>query len=129
MKNQLVLQVFYSVLSVYILNVLRLWEINFYMSFFDWLRINNKCGFQLANRFPQRKFFIFLITNFLNIVKLEPMNLPRFPSFFLPNPWCSHTIFIWLSSTKKQLLQKFYFDFLHVLNFACTSDKETSSCR
>ena len=29
------------------------------MSTFDWLGVNNKCGFQLANRFAQRKIFKF----------------------------------------------------------------------
>ena len=62
MKYQLVLQVFYSVISVYILDVLPLWKINFYMTAFDWLRINNKCGFRLANRFAEREFFKFFIT-------------------------------------------------------------------
>ena len=62
MKYQLVLKVFYSVLSVYILDVLSSWKINFYMSAFDWLRINNKCGFQLAKKFAQREFFKFFKT-------------------------------------------------------------------
>ena len=46
----------------YILHVLPLWTINFFISPFDWLRINNKCGFRLANKFAQRKFFKFFIT-------------------------------------------------------------------
>ena len=32
------------------------------MTAFDWFRINNKRGFQLSNRFAQRKFFKFFIT-------------------------------------------------------------------
>ena len=32
------------------------------MSAFDWLKINNKYDFQLANRFAQREFFKFFIT-------------------------------------------------------------------
>ena len=32
------------------------------MTAFDWLRINNKCGFRLANRFAEREFFKFFIT-------------------------------------------------------------------
>ena len=62
MKYQLVLQVFYSVISIYILDVLPLWKTNFYMTAFDWLRINIKCGFQLANRLAECKFFKFFIT-------------------------------------------------------------------
>ena len=62
MKYQLVLQVFYSALSVYILNVLPLYKTNFYMSAFDWLRLKNKCGFRLAYRSAQREFFKFFIT-------------------------------------------------------------------
>ena len=61
-KYHLVLQVFYSVTSVYILDVLPLWKINFYITAFDWLRINNKCGFRLASRIAQREFFKFCIT-------------------------------------------------------------------
>ena len=45
-------------LSVYILIVLPLWNINFYMSTFDWLRINNKSSFQVANRLAQQIFQI-----------------------------------------------------------------------
>ena len=62
MKYQLVLQVFYSVISVYIFDVLPLWKINFYITAFEWVRINNKCGFRLANRFEQREFLKFFIT-------------------------------------------------------------------
>ena len=29
---------------------------------FDWLKINNKCDFRLANRFAQWEFFKFFIT-------------------------------------------------------------------
>ena len=83
MKYQLVLQVSYSVISVYILDVSPLWKINLYMTAFNWLRINNKCGFRLANRFAEREFFKFFITK---ITRLEPMNLPWFPSLSLPNP-------------------------------------------
>ena len=61
-KYQLVLQVFYSVISVYILDVLPLWTVNFYIISFDWLRINNTCGFQLTNRFAQREFLKFFLT-------------------------------------------------------------------
>ena len=32
------------------------------MSAFDWFRINHKYDFKLANRFAQRKFFKFLVT-------------------------------------------------------------------
>ena len=32
------------------------------MSAFDWLRINNKYDFRLANRFAEREFFKFFIT-------------------------------------------------------------------
>ena len=71
-------------LCVYTLNVLTLWKINFYMFVFDWFRINNKYDFRLANRFTQCKFFKFFIAK---RIKLEPMNLPRFPSFSLPNPF------------------------------------------
>ena len=42
---------------------------------------------------------------------------------------CSHTIFIWLSSTMKQLLEKFNFELLHAFNFSFTWNKEASSCR
>ena len=52
-------------LCVYILNVLPLLKISFYMSASEWLRISNKCGFRMANRFAQRK----------SIIKLEPMDL------------------------------------------------------
>ena len=62
MKYKLVLQVFYSVISVYILDVLPLWKIRFYITALDWLRINNKSGFRLANRFAQRKFLKFFVT-------------------------------------------------------------------
>ena len=61
MKCELVLQVFYSVISVYILDVLPSCKINFFMTAFDWLRINDKCGFRLANRFAEREFFKFFI--------------------------------------------------------------------
>ena len=47
---------------IYILNVLLLLKNNFYMSDFDCLRINNKCGFRLANRFTQREVFKVFIT-------------------------------------------------------------------
>ena len=62
MKYQLVLQVFYSVLFFYILDMLPLWKINFYVSTYGCLRINNKCGFRLDNRFGQCKFFMFFKT-------------------------------------------------------------------
>ena len=42
---------------------------------------------------------------------------------------CSHIIFIWLSSTMKQLLEKFNFELLHAFNFSFTWNKEASSCR
>ena len=42
---------------------------------------------------------------------------------------CSHTIFTWLSSTMKQLLEKFNFELLHAFNFSFTWNKEASSCR
>ena len=48
--------------GIYILNVLLLLKNNFYMSDFDCLRINNKCGFRLANRFTQREVFKVFIT-------------------------------------------------------------------
>ena len=32
------------------------------MTAFDWLRINNKCGFRLAKRFAEGEFFKFFIT-------------------------------------------------------------------
>ena len=32
------------------------------MFVFDWLTINTKCDFRLANRFAQREFFKFFIT-------------------------------------------------------------------
>ena len=35
---------------------------NFCISAFNWLRINNKYDFELANRFAQRKFFKFFLT-------------------------------------------------------------------
>ena len=77
MKYQIVLQVFYSVISVYILDVLPLRKINFYITAFDWLRMNNKCGFRLDNRFAKRKFYKFFIRK----------DKPRFLSFSLPNPF------------------------------------------
>ena len=46
---------------------------------FDWLKINKKCGFRLANRFTQFEFFKFFITK----ENLDPINLPRFPSLSL----------------------------------------------
>ena len=49
-------------LCVYILNVLPLCKINFYMSAFNWLRINNKCDFRLAKKFALREVFKFFIT-------------------------------------------------------------------
>ena len=52
MKYQLVLQVFFSVLSVNILDLLSLK--------IDWLRINKKCGF----RFAQREFFKFFMIRY-----------------------------------------------------------------
>ena len=48
--------------GIYILNVLLLLKNNFYMSDFDCLGINNKCGFRLANRFTQREVFKVFIT-------------------------------------------------------------------
>ena len=32
------------------------------MTAFDWLRINNKYGFRLTNRFAEHKFFKFFTT-------------------------------------------------------------------
>ena len=58
MKHQLVLQVFYSVTSVYILDVRHYEKLIFTLP----LKINNKCGFRLANRFAQGKFWKFFIT-------------------------------------------------------------------
>ena len=83
MKYQLVLQVFYSVISVYILDVLQLRKINFCMTAFDWLRINNKCGFRLANKFAERDFFKSFITKD-NQVRTD--EFAAFLSFSLPNP-------------------------------------------
>ena len=60
MKHQLVLQIFYSVPSVF--TFLKCCYYQKLMSAFDWSRINNKCGFQFANRFAQHKFFKFFIT-------------------------------------------------------------------
>ena len=72
MKYQLVLLVFYSVISAYILAVLPLRKINFYSTTFDWLRINNVASDWLTELHR---------ANFSNslqqkITKLEPMNLP-----------------------------------------------------
>ena len=41
----------------------------------------------------------------------------------------SDTIFTWLPSAMKQLLEKFYFEFLHAFNFSCTWNKGDNSCR
>ena len=51
---------------------------------FDWLKINNKCDFRLANRFAQWEFFKFFITK---DDQVRTNKLPRFPSFSLPNHW------------------------------------------
>ena len=40
-----------------------------------------------------------------------------------------HTIFIWLSSTMKQILEMFNYELLHSSNFSCTLNKKASSCR
>ena len=53
MKYQLVLLVFYSVLFVLHFGCVAIIKINFYISAFDWLKINNKYDFRLANRFEQ----------------------------------------------------------------------------
>ena len=65
-------------LSVYILIVLPLWNINFYMSTFDWLRINNKSSFQVANRLAQQIFQI--VYKKKKKTKLELMKLSWFLS-------------------------------------------------
>ena len=54
------------------------------MTTLDWLRINNKCDVRLADRFAEREFFKFFKQK---ITRSEPMILPQFPSFSLPNPW------------------------------------------
>ena len=48
----------------------------------DCLKINNKSGFRLANKFLSATFSN---SSQQKIPKLEPMNLPRFPSFSLAN--------------------------------------------
>ena len=53
---------FSTLFPFYTLDVLPLWKINFYITAFDGVRINNKFGFQLAKRFAQREFFKFFIT-------------------------------------------------------------------
>ena len=64
MKYQLILQVFYFISTLFLLywRWLPLWKFNFYMSAFDWLRMSNKYGFQLANRFARTEFFNLFIT-------------------------------------------------------------------
>ena len=78
------MQVFYCALSVYILNVLPLWKINFDMSAFDWLRINN---WLISDWLTDLHSANFLNSLKQKITKSEPMNLPQFLSFSLPNPW------------------------------------------
>ena len=41
----------------------------------------------------------------------------------------SWNIYVRMSSAMKQLLENFFFEFLYVFNFPCTSSKEASSCR
>ena len=46
-------------------------------------QINNACGFQLVNRFCTARIFKFFISK---DTKLEPMDLPLFPSFSFQLP-------------------------------------------
>ena len=72
------------------------------------------------------------------VSKYEVISGPYFPIFVLNTGkygpeiktiTCSHTIFTWLSSAMKQLLEKFYFEFLHAFSFSCTWNKGDNSCR
>ena len=67
--------------DIYILDVRPLWRINFYVSAFNWLKIKNKYGFRLANRFAQREFFKFFVTND-NHVKTDEFGRNSHPSPF-----------------------------------------------
>ena len=58
------------------------WQVNFYMSAFDWLRMNYTCRFRLANKVARCEFFKFFIAK----DELEPMNLLRQLSFSLSIP-------------------------------------------
>lgn len=58
-----------------ILNVLPLQKISFYMSTFNWFRINNKCGFWLANKFSDSIPSPFLTPNSF---KKESKHAPLF---------------------------------------------------
>ena len=68
-------------LCVYILNVLPLWKINFYISAFDWLKVNNKRGFRLANSTVQRQFFKFFITKNILVRSDEFVSIPILSPF------------------------------------------------
>ena len=49
--------------------------------------------------------------------------------YSLKTSTCSHITFIWVPSVIKQLLEKFFLDFLHAFNISCTWNIEASSCR
>ena len=46
----------------WIIRTAAIMKINFYLSAFDWLRINNKSGFRLANIFAQHKLLKLFLT-------------------------------------------------------------------
>ena len=54
------------------------------MTAFDWLRINIKCGFQLANRLAECKFFKFFITkdNYVRTNEFSVIHI--LPTFQIP---------------------------------------------
>ena len=94
------------------LSVLPLWKISIYMSAFDWFRINNKCGFRLANRFRKCKFLKFFITKNNWVTTNEFAVIP----IFLPSKSLLWQCVVLFFSLKKAIHGKDYTEQFHSLN-------------
>ena len=53
----------------------------------------------------------------------------KMQNIMLKTNTCSNTVFTWLSSERKQLLENLYFEFLHPFSFSCIWNKEAICCR
>ena len=86
------------------------------------------CLFYLSNWINQSSFEVLSLENVLINRKLSQKCKI---AFTLKTTVYEYIIFIWTKLAMKQLLQKLYSEFLHVLNFCCTwnRNKEISSCR
>ena len=86
------------------------------------------CLFYLSNWINQSSFEVLSLENVLINRKLfQKCKI----AFTLKTTVYKHIVFIWMKLAMKQLLQKLYSEFLHLLNFSCTWNrtKEISSCR